>query len=226
MEIIEENGYGICRFKVRDSDSNYNYIVWCVQTMQSAVIDPLDIQEIMNFIRERDLTIKYIINTHAHPDHIQGNDELQRLTSSKILIHPMGRKYLSRESEGVDEGDLIDIGNVRIKVIHTPGHCPEHTSLILGNNVFVGDTLFLSGCGNTRFRGNVEDLYRSLTFALKPLPENFKVFCGHDYSVKNLKFSLDIEPDNEPAKKKLGEIQKMYSQGIELSSSTIGEEKQ
>jgi hydroxyacylglutathione hydrolase len=198
MELFGESGYRIARVRIKGSDSNYNYIVWCAETLECAVIDPLDAKVVLDFIKRKGLTVKYIINTHTHPDHIGGNYAILKSTGATILVHPKGQGAVSSKNEPIEEGGVVYIGKQKINVMHTPGHCPEHISLVFGENVFVGDTLFLSGCGNTKFGGNIDELYNSIAIRLRPLPDGFKVF---------------------------EEVRSAYSQGKEPAPTTIGEEK-
>jgi hydroxyacylglutathione hydrolase len=225
MDLFDEMGFGIARLRIKESDNNYNYVIWCYETLECAVIDPLNAEPILDFVNSEGITVRYIFNTHAHPDHIGGNGALVKATGAKILIHPAGQGSVAPGSTPVRDADSIDLGRQKIMVIHTPGHSPEHVSLVLSNNVFVGDTLFLAGCGNTRHGGNVDELYESIAFKLRPFPDRYRVFVGHDYAETNLRFALHIEPENNAARAKLDEVQSLYAQGKEPYPTTIGEEK-
>lgn len=225
MDTFSGDGYGIARIRAPESDSNYNYVVWCGETSACAVIDPFDPVPILNFVRDNGLSVKYIINTHCHPDHIKGNDPILKVTLSEILVHPLGRDMVSPRSRAVNDGDRINIGKLGVDVTHTPGHCPEHIILVMGENVFTGDTLYLAGTGNLKHRGDVRELFKTMETKIRTLPDGLRVFPGHDYADANLRFALDLDPGNKAAKKKLADISKLAKKGKEPAPTTIGEEK-
>ncbi len=221
MYVLRESGFSIHGFKVDGSSRNYNYLVACEHTGECVVIDPLDPITLLEIIRKMDYRVSYVVNTHAHSDHTKGNDPIIKVfLSSKILIHKMALDYVSPRSDGLDEGDAIDFGKQQLRVIHTPGHCPEHISLLIGDNIFLGDTVFVSGCGNVKFRGDAEELCRTFETKISELPGTLRMFCGHDYAENNLNFLLSLTPDNAAAKIKLAELHEN-----KFPRSTLGEER-
>ena len=174
------------------------FIVGCDRTKEAAVIDPGDEGDrILMTLAKHNLKAKYIINTHGHFDHVGANKRLKDVTEAELLIHTLDAGMLSQISLGasmfglrvensppadrtLEDGDLISIGDIELKVIHTPGHSPGGISLFTDECVFVGDTLFAGSVGRTDFPGgDFDTLKASIQKRLFPLGDKVKVFPGH-----------------------------------------------
>jgi hydroxyacylglutathione hydrolase len=160
------------------------YVVGCEETREAAVIDPgmeskAEAEPIMDFIKQNSLHIKYIINTHGHPDHIAGNAIMKEATGAPILIHKSNPEHVQTDRK-LHDGDTIQVGTLKLKVLHTPGHTPDGISLLGDNAVFTGDALFAGSVGRSDFTGgSFQELINSIKTKLLPLPDNFKVYPGH-----------------------------------------------
>jgi hydroxyacylglutathione hydrolase len=174
------------------------FIVGCEKTKEAVVIDPGDeADRILMTLAESNLSVKYIINTHGHFDHVGANKRMKEATGADLLIHSLEVPLLSllsasatafgltvENSPGPDktleDGDIISFGEIEMKTIHTPGHSEGGISLYADNNVFVGDTLFAGSVGRTDLPGgDFEILKASIQKKLFPLGEDVKVFPGH-----------------------------------------------
>ena len=174
------------------------YIVGCEETLEAVVIDPGDDPDkILLALAESKLTVKYIINTHGHFDHISANKKMHEATGAPILAHSLDAPMLgeiksSAASWGItaedspppdrliDDGDTIEFGKITMSVIHTPGHSQGGISLYADGHVFVGDTLFAGSIGRTDLPGgSFEILKASIQNKLFDLADNVKVFTGH-----------------------------------------------
>jgi len=163
------------------------------------VIDPADdVDEIIALADQHGIAIQYILNTHAHVDHVMGNEEMKRKTGAKIIIHEEDAPLLTRiprsmlsmfggkpsppADQTVKDGDLIRVGGLTPKVLHTPGHSPGGICLHLNNVVFTGDTLFVGGVGRTDLPGGSWSLLlHSIETKLLTLPDATIVYPGHNY---------------------------------------------
>ena len=174
------------------------FILGCDETKEAAVIDPGDeADRILMTVAESGLTVKYIINTHGHFDHVSANKRLKDVTGADILIHPLDAPMLSQlaaaasawgfSSENspppdrtLEDGDLVSVGNLELTVLHTPGHTPGGISLYVDGAVFVGDTLFAGSIGRTDFPGGDFDTLRSsIQQKLYTLNDDVVVYPGH-----------------------------------------------
>lgn len=160
------------------------YVVGCEETKEAAVIDPgmdseRETEQILNFIKQNGFHIKYIINTHGHPDHISGNTVIKQATGAPILIHENDAEQVQADRK-LRDGDVIQVGTFKLVVLHTPGHTKDGISLLGDKVVFTGDTLFAGSVGRTDFvGGSYEELMQSIKTKLLCLPDSFKVYSGH-----------------------------------------------
>ena len=158
---------------------NYSYLVYCPETMQGAAIDPSMRPEVLLGEADRlGVTIKLLLNTHGHQDHVAGNPAILARPDVQLAAHPID---VPNPDIPLGEGGKISLGRGEIEVLHTPGHTPGSIIFKTGEQIITGDTLFVSRCGRADLPGsNVEDLYNSLQ-RLKTLPPETRVYPGHNY---------------------------------------------
>jgi len=162
---------------------NFAYLVGDERTGLAAVIDPAwDVPMILEVAKKRNVRIVFAIDTHNHPDHTSGNREIAEATGAKIVAHEYSR---TRKDLSVKDGETLHVGSLEFKFIHTPGHSPDHVSILVEGKLMTGDTLFVGECGRTDLPGgSAEQLYHSLFDKLLKLPDNVEVYPGHDYGAK------------------------------------------
>ncbi len=202
---------------------NYSYLI-IDQTGQTAIVDCPDADPILQIIEKEHLTPIAILNTHHHADHVAGNEDL--LSYQKMPVYGGGKDQarIPGMTHPLRENDVIRFGSLTLRVLDIPGHTHGHIAYYLMNQaVFTGDTLFSAGCGRL-FEGTAEQLFQSLS-KLVNLPDKTEVYCGHEYTEKNLDFALTLEPKNEALQKKRVEAADLREQGRPTLPSTIGDEK-
>ena len=175
------------------------FVLGCEDTHEAAVIDPGDEPDrILHALAESNLTVKLIINTHGHFDHVGANKRLKEVTAAPILIHPLDAPMLNQLAKSaaawgmsadnspppdreLQDGDEVIFGKITLKVLHTPGHTRGGISLHTDHEVFVGDTLFAGSIGRTDFPGgSFETLRESIQQKLFTLSDDIKVYPGHN----------------------------------------------
>ena len=170
--------------------STYTYLIASAKGREAVIIDPVleNVSEYIQLLRDLDLKLVKVIDTHIHADHVTGASKLKQATNCTTL---MGEHTPADAVEiKVKDGEIIEIDNLKIKSLYTPGHTSDSYSFLLDNYLFSGDTLLINGTGRTDFQnGNSKDAYNSLFNNLLKLPEETLVYPGHDY---NGKFSSTI----------------------------------
>ena len=197
-----------------------NYI-WLVTTNEgSIVIDPGESSKTIELLKKRDLNLKAILITHHHFDHTGGIDEVKLFSSAKVY----GPKNdISSIDVRVEVGQALSLIGIDFEIIELPGHTMDHIAFYTNNNgnplLFCGDTLFAGGCGRV-FEGTFEQMHESL-MKLKSLPDNTKVFSGHEYTTANLSFAKEVEPLNKNIISRYNEVLKLRKEGIPTLPTTI-----
>ena len=177
-------------------NDNYSYLIKDNQTNTIAIIDPSEFGPCDEKINQKYKKLDFILNTHHHFDHIGGNAELKRKYGSKILGFEKDKKRIPEIDILLKDGQEFKIGNLNFKTIFVPGHTLGHIAYYFKKEkvIFTGDTLFSLGCGRI-FEGTCQQMFDSLN-KIKSLPEDTKIYCGHEYTKSNLRFCLEYNPRN------------------------------
>ncbi len=193
---------------------NFGCLVHDEATGATASIDAPDGEAVLKALADKGWTLTDILVTHHHADHVQGVPALKaafpkaRVTGPKKESGRIGG--LDRE---VEEGDAVEIGKTRARVIETPGHTAGHVVYHFADDdvLFAGDTLFSLGCGRV-FEAPMGVMYQSL-MKLAALSPETRIYCGHEYTVSNAKFALTIEPDNAVLVERARQAEELRAQG-------------
>ena len=201
---------------------NFSYIIH--NNNEAIVIDPSESKPVDQLLEELKLKLKYILNTHHHFDHVDGNSGLKEKYNCKII----GFEDDSKRIPGIDiclkNEEIFNEKNFKFKVYHTPGHTLGHICyhFFEEKKLFTGDTLFSLSCGRL-FEGTYEDMYKSLSL-IKTFDKDTLIYFGHEYTLSNSKFCINYDPDNENLKKKILEIRKNIKAGIPTTPSVLKDE--
>jgi hydroxyacylglutathione hydrolase len=167
--------------QVQRHGDNFSYIIADEATREAAVVDSsYNAGELTRILKAENFALKYVITTHGHSDHTAGNQELVSVFGAKTVAHKLSR---INPDIKVDDGETLSLGNVKLKIIHTPGHTPDGICLLINDKILLtGDTLFIGECGRTDLSGgNSRSMYDSLFNKLLKLNDEVEVYPGHDY---------------------------------------------
>ena len=185
--------------------STYTYLIASAKGREAVIIDPVleNVDEYINILKELNLKLVKVIDTHIHADHITGASRLKQATSCMIL---MGEHTPAETVEiKVKDEEIIKLDQLEIKALHTPGHTSDSYSFLMDNHLFSGDTLLINGTGRTDFQnGSAKDAYNSIFNRLLVLPEETLLYPAHDYNGKKVssignekKFNPRLQVRNE-----------------------------
>jgi glyoxylase-like metal-dependent hydrolase (beta-lactamase superfamily II) len=166
--------------QIKSRGDNFSYIIADEDTKEAAVVDPsFNADAIIDLLKNEGFDAKYVINTHQHTDHVAGNEDIKSAFDARIVAHKLSKV---KKDTSVADGDIIKLGAVSIKVLHTPGHTPDGICLLADGKLLTGDILFVGECGRTDLPGSsTEDIYYSLFHCLMKLDDEIEVYPGHDY---------------------------------------------
>ena len=204
---------------------NYAYLVSTDDGTTCAVIDPSEALPVERALERLGLTLGAILNTHHHHDHVGGNSEL-RLSRRGLAVfgHASDRGRIPEQTHFLEHGEQFEVVGLTFSVMHIPGHTTGAIAYITEGAVFTGDTLFAAGCGRL-FEGTPRDMYESLNLKLGALPGETAVYCGHEYTVNNLRFAASLEPTNQAIVRKLERVRAQTERGEPSVPSTLDDER-
>ncbi|KOM41014.1 hypothetical protein LR48_Vigan04g121200 [Vigna angularis] len=208
---------------------NNSFLIVDESTKEGAVVDPIEPEKVLEVANSHGVNLKLVLTTHHHGEHAGGNEKIKELVAG-IRVYGGWIDNVKGCTDKVENEDRVSLGaDINILSLHTPCHTKGHISYYVTGKegeqpaVFTGDTLFIAGCGKF-FEGTAEDMYESLCVTLASLPKQTRVYCGHEYAVKNLQFAMTIEPDNLRIQQKLTWAKNQNQAGQPTTPSTIQEE--
>jgi hydroxyacylglutathione hydrolase len=205
---------------------NYAYVVIDPASREAAVVDCAEADPVLAEVDRRGARLVAVLATHHHFDHVGGNLDLLAARPG-LQVHGSAddAPRIPGITQRLGDGDPVAVGSLRGRAIMIPAHTSGHVAYHFPTEaaVFTGDTLFAGGCGRL-FEGDAAQMMRSLG-RLSALPDATRVYCGHEYTEKNLRFAAELEPGNRALADKLGRVRALRRDGKPTVPSTIAEEK-
>ena len=203
---------------------NYFYFLEDTSTGTTAVVDPPVIEPVLDKLGA-DGKLDLIIATHHHADHTAGIAELKQKTGARVVGPAAEADKIPALDDSLSEGDAFAVGDASAQIFETPGHTAGHMSLYFADSkaLFCADTLFALGCGRL-FEGTPAQMWDSIS-KFSDLPDDAKVYCGHEYTLSNAEFAVTVDPDNDELKQRLAQIKELRANDQPTIPSTLGEER-
>ncbi|AKF03764.1 hydroxyacylglutathione hydrolase [Sandaracinus amylolyticus] len=204
---------------------NYGYLIVDRETQRAVAIDPSAHEPVIDVLERERLSLDAIWCTHHHWDHVGGIPGLlARFPDLAVLgsAHDATSGNIERQTRGVADGEVVEHGGVRFEVLAIPGHTLGAIAYVGGGMAFTGDTLFLGGCGRV-FEGTMPIMRASLA-RLRALPPDTRIYCGHEYTKRNLEFARVVEPNDAAIAARLEAVIATREEGRVTVPATIAEE--
>ena len=204
---------------------NFGYLIHDPATKATASIDAPEAGPIIKALEREGWNLTDILITHHHHDHVGGVAELKQKYGCRVVAPHDKTSKIANVDLRAANGDVVKVGELLARVLETPGHTLDHISYVFDGDkaLFAADTLFSIGCGRV-FEGNAPMMWESL-LKLRALPDDFKLYCGHEYTASNVRFALSIEPDNPALQARAEEVAKLRGANRPTIPSLLGEEK-
>ncbi len=203
---------------------NYSYLIIDETNNLACVVDPSEARPIIDYLKNKNINLKYILNTHHHFDHVGGNEELKKKYNAIVVGYKHDSERIPEIDILLEDNEIWERDNFVAKIIHVPGHTKGHICFNFYKEklLFTGDTLFSLGCGKI-FEGTYEQMFNSLE-KIKALPLDTKIFCGHEYTLNNSKFCIKYDNENLSLQKKIQDIEIKLNDSLPTIPSTLKEE--
>lgn len=210
---------------------NYIFLLHLPQSNIAAVVDPAEAEPVLKQLQQLGAELVAIFNTHHHHDHVGGNQRLiQQYPQVIVYGGAEDRERIPGIQVLLQEGDRVSFGERQAEVFFVPGHTRAHIAYYFPpktadepGELFCGDTLFAGGCGRL-FEGTPAQMVDSLS-KLRNLPDNTRVWCAHEYTLKNLQFALTVDRSNQELQSRLAEVKAARSRSEATIPSMLGVEK-
>lgn len=209
---------------------NYMYLVVDEVTGEAAIVDPVEPEKVLSAVQQHGARLSTILTTHHHWDHAGGNEKMVAAAGGELRVVG-GDERIPALNHMVRDGDCIKVGSLLVQCLSTPCHTSGHICYYIRDAasaadaaVFTGDTLFIAGCGKF-FEGTAAQMHAALISKLSALPDDTRVYCGHEYTVNNLKFAKTVEPENGDLLAKMEWAIAQRARNHPTVPSSVGQEK-
>ena len=203
---------------------NYVWLIHDPESGDTAAVDPSVAAPVLDAVSAKGLRLTQVLNTHWHPDHTGGNEAIRAATGSPIIA-PAEAERVSKVDHIVVEGDRVSVCGAEAVVWDIPAHTAGHVAYYFEKErmIFVGDTMFAMGCGRL-FEGTAEQMYANM-LRIASLPDDVRIYCGHEYTLANARFALHAEPKNQAVRDRLHRVEALRNAGEITLPTTVAEER-